>query len=153
MCGRVTVVCVLLLSLIGLNIGCSGNQGAKVQEVTFAQLLTNSDQYNGRYVSLDGFYFHGFEVIVLSEKLEYSEFAPGHLVPRGKMVWIEGGIPEEVYDRLYQQQMMGPLERYGKVRVTGRFEFGGKYGHVGAYNSQIVPTEVVLLPWSQPGER
>lgn len=69
MSGRVTVVCVLLLSLIGLTLGCSGNQGAKAQEVTFAQLLTNPDQYNGRYVSLEGFYFGGFEVAVLSESV------------------------------------------------------------------------------------
>ncbi len=35
----------------------------------------------------------------------------------------------------FLQQMMGPLERYGKVGVKGKFEYGGKYGHIGAYSS------------------
>ncbi len=146
----VALACVSLLSIIGLTIGCSEEQGAKVQEVTFDQLFANPDQYNGRYVTVEGFYFSGFEVIVLSEKLEYSGYAEGHLVPKGRMVWIEGGIPEEVYGKLYQQQMMGPSERYGKVRVKGIFEYGAEYGHLGAYTSRIVPLEVELLPWSPP---
>ena len=147
------LACVSLLSIIGLTIGCSEEQAKKAQEVTFDQLFANPDQYNGRYVTVEGFYFSGFEVIVLSEKLEYSGYAEGHLTPKGRMVWIEGGIPKEVYDKLYQQQMMGPSERYGKGRVTGKYEYGGKYGHVGAYSSQIVPVEVELLLWSPPAKR
>ncbi len=69
--------------------------------------------------------------MVISEELKYSGYTEGHLLPSGRMLWIEGGIPKEVYDRLYQQQMMGPLERYGKVRVKGKFEYGAKYGHLG----------------------
>jgi len=138
----------LLLSIVGLVVGCGGNSSAKAQEVTFDQLFAKPDAYNGRKIILQGFYFGGFEVIVVSEKLEYSGYAPGHIVPTGRMAWIEGGIPGEVYDKLYQQEMMGPSERYGKVRVTGRFEYGGKYGHLGGYNSQIIPSEVELLQWS-----
>ena len=59
-------------------------------------------------------------------------------------------IPREVYDALYQQQMMGPTERYGKVRLKGQFEYGAKYGHLGGYSSQIIPSEVELLKWSPP---
>jgi len=139
-----------LFSILGLTIGCSEEQATTAQEVTLNQLLANPDQYNGRYVTLEGFYFKGFEIIVLSEKLEYSGYAEGHLVPEGRMAWIEGEIPEEVYGNLYQQQMMGPWERYGKVRVTGRFEYGAEYGHLGAYTSRIVPLEAELLPWSPP---
>ncbi len=146
----VAPACICLLSIIGLTIGCSEEQATKVREVTFDQLFTNPDQYNDRYVIIEGFYFSGFEVIVLSEKLEYSGYAEGHLVPKGRMVWIEGGIPKEVYDKLYQQQMMGPSERYGKVRLKGIFEYGAEYGHLGAYTSRIVPLEAELLPWSPP---
>jgi hypothetical protein len=149
----VAPACISLLSIIGLTIGCSEEQATKVREVTFDQLFTNPDQYNGRYVIIEGFYFSGFEVIVLSEKLEYSGYAEGHLVPKGRMVWIEGGIPKEVYDKLYQPQMMGPWERYGKIRVKGKFEYGAKYGHIGAYNSQVVPLEVELLLWSPPAQQ
>jgi len=149
----VPLVCVLLLSVIGLIAACNENQAPKVQEVTFDQLFANLDKYSGNEITIEGFYFHGFEVIVLSESLEYSGYAQGHLIPKGKMMWVEGGIPKEVYDKLYQQQMMGPLERYGKVRVKGKFEYGGKYGHIGAYSSQIVPLEVELLMWSLPAKQ
>lgn len=66
------------------------------------------------------------------------------------MAWIDSGVPVEIYSRLYQQQMMGPTERYGKVRVTGKFEYGGKYGHLGGFTYQIVPSQMELLPWSPP---
>ena len=68
------------------------------------------------------------------------------------MLWIEQGVPKEIYDNAYQQQMMGPLERYGKVRITGKFEHGEMYGHVGGFDSQIIHFEVELLPWSPPAE-
>lgn len=45
---------------------------------------------------------------------------------------------------------MGPEERYGEIRLEGKFEYGGKFGHLGAYGSQIAPSKVELLPWSPP---
>jgi len=120
------------------------------QNVTLSQLLARPIQYNDKIITIEGFYFHGFEVIVLSEKLEYSGHTPGHFVPGGKMIWIEGGIPLEVFANLYRQGMMGPTERYGKVRITGKFQYGGTYGHLGAYTYQITPSKVELLPWSPP---
>lgn len=149
----VPLVCVLLSSIIGLTIGCSKEQAAEVQVVNFGQLLTSPEQYNGQDVTIEGFFFHGFEIAVLSENLEYSGYAEGHLVPKGKMLWIEGAISKEVYDRLYKQEMMGPTERYGKIMLKGKFEYGAKYGHLGAYGAQIVPSEVELLPWSPPAKQ
>ena len=85
----------------------------------------------------------------LSERLEPTGFSEGHLWPRGRMVWIENNlISEEIYDRLYKQDMIGPLERYGKIRIRGRFEHGERYGHGGGFTAQIVPSEVELLAWS-----
>lgn len=139
----------LALSMTGLTTGCSETRPVKAQEVTFDLLFAHPDQYNGNFITIEGFYFQGFEVNVLSEKLEYSGYAPGHLIPKGRMVWIEGGIPKEVYDGLSQQQMTGPSERYGKLSMMGKFEYGGKYGHLGGYNSQIAPTEVKLLTLAQ----
>ena len=144
------LVSMLLLPIVSLTIGCRDEPATQVQKVTFDRLFTSPDQYNSKYVAIEGFYFQGFETIVLSERLEYSGYAERHLIPKGRMIWVSGGIPKEVYDKLYQQQMMGPSERYGKVRVKGKFQYGGKYGHVGAYDSQIVPSEVELLPWSPP---
>ncbi len=146
---RRTVLTILLsLTVLGLIAGCGG-RGA-TQEVTFDQLFADPARYNGKQIAIEGFAFHGFEVIVLSERLDYSGYAAGHLAPKGRMMWIEGGIPKEVYDKLGQQQMMGPTERYGKVMMTGKFEYGGKYGHVGGYSAQITPTDVELLSWTPP---
>ena len=128
----------------------SGCTKPSVPTITFDQLFSDPARYNGKTITLEGFYFSGFEIIVLAEKLEPSGYAQGHLIPKGRMLWIEGGIPKEIYDRLYQQQMMGPTERYGKIRVTGKFQYGGRYGHLGGYNAQITPSEVELLEWS-PG--
>jgi hypothetical protein len=135
--------------LFGIGaLGCHWVGEEQTREVTFEQLLVNPEQYHGRQITQEGFYFQGFEVVVLSERLELSGYAEGHLIPKGRMLWIEGGIPLEIYDRLYEQDMMGPEERYGKLRVTGRFEYGGQYGHLGGYDAQITPSEVELLPWS-----
>lgn len=139
---------IFLLLIVGLVVGCSDEQSTNKEEVSFDQIFSNPDQYKDKYVTVEGFYFSGFEIMALSEKLEYSGYAEGHLEPQGRMVWIEGGIPKEVYDLLYKQQMMGPLERYGKLRVEGKFEYGAKYGHLGAYGAQIIPLEIELLQWS-----
>ena len=117
------------------------------QEFSFEQWFSNPDPYNGKEITIEGYYFSGFEIMVLSEKLDYSGQAEGHLIPTGRMLWIEGGIPKEIYDSLYQQEMMGPTERYGQIRITGKFEYGKEYGHLGQYNYQIVPSEVWLLSW------
>jgi len=140
---------VTLTCLLGSGVfGCHGVGEEQTHELTFEQLFTDPAQYHGKQITLEGFYFQGFEVIVLSERLEPSGYAEGHLVPKGSILWVEDGIPPEIYDRLYEQDMMGPEERYGKMRVAGIFEYGGRYGHVGGYDAQITPSEVELLPWS-----
>ena len=145
-CITKSLVTISVLSLLVLPaIGCNQK---KFGEITFEQLFSNPSQYNGQEIILEGFYFQGFEVQVMVESLEYSGYAEGHLVPKGKMLWVEGGVPLEVYNGLYQQSMMGPEERYGKVRITGKFEYGGKYGHLGGHVSQIIPSNTELLEWS-----
>ena len=146
---------ILAVSLIVLV--CSGcvtkEPHPTPQQATFDQLSSNPKQYNGRDIIIEGFYFHGFEIVILSENLDYSGYAQGHLAPEGIMIWIEGGIPKEVYDSLYEQQIMGPSERYGKIRIRGKFEFGEKFGHLGQYDSRLIPLEVELLPWSPPEQQ
>lgn len=150
----ILVLSISLTIVVALIGGCVGKgEVTDRQKVTFDQLFSNPEEYHGRYITLEGFYFHGFEVIVLSEDLRYSGYAEGHLIPQGKMLWIEGGIPQEIYNQLYQQQMMGPTERYGKIRVKGKFEYGGQYGHLGQYNYQITPSEVELISWVPPANR
>ena len=113
--------------------------------------MSNPSSYNGEMVDFDSFLFIGFEVITLCERIEDSGYAPKHKVPKGKLIWIEGGVPQEINQKLYHQQMMGPTESYGKVSVKGKFQFGGNYGHLGGYNYQIALSQIELLDWS-PGQ-
>ena len=147
---RYMVFAIALILLAASISGCRGAEPAQGQEVAFEQLFSAPQQYHGKIITTESFYFHGFETIVLAGALELSGYAEGHLFPEGNMLWIEGGIPVETYDRLYQQQMMGPTERYGKIRVTGKFQYGGQYGHGGAFSHQITPSQVELLPWTPP---
>ena len=138
----------LLITMTGLVLGYLALDMGRSQGVTFDQLSASPDRYRGKIIVIEGFYFQGWETIVLCEELEHSGPAEGHLVPKGDMIWVEGGIPEEVFEALYLQEMMGPEERFGKVRVQGRYEHGGEYGHLGGFNSQIIPSEVEMLQWS-----
>ena len=74
-------------------------------------------------------------------------------MPKGRLIWIFGGIPKDVFDELYQQKMMGPSEHFGKVSIKGKFKYGVKYGHLGSYDYQIVPLEIELLLWAQPARQ
>lgn len=140
-------VIILLTTAIALVIpGISCKLQTAGQKVTFEQLISDPNRYNGKEVVLETFYFHGFEIIVLSKSLKESVYKEGHLVPAGALIWVEGGIPLEVYNNLQQQHQMGPTERYGKMKIKGKFQFGGKYGHLGGYQYQITPSEVELLP-------
>lgn len=137
------------MSLIALlATGCASGDSGKDAHVTFEQLLSDPSKYNGKEITIEGFVFLGFETVVLSEELKHSGYAEGHLIPGERMLWIEGGITTDIHDELYEQHMMGPSEHYGKVLVTGKFQYGGQYGHLGAHKYQITPSKIQLLAWS-----
>lgn len=140
------MLCLIFLVILLLVATVCNPTGAS--EVTFDQLLANPGSYNGKEIVLEGYYFSGFEIQVIAERLKSSGYAEGHLIPEENMLWVNGGIPIDVYNKLNQQSMMGPLERYGKIRITGEFEYGGQYGHLGSYSSQITPTKTELIYWA-----
>ena len=142
---------VIATSLIALLVsGCTNGDLTKSTSISFEKLLSNPNQYNGKEITIEGFVFLGFETMVLTEKLKHSGYAEGHLIPGERMLWIEGGIPTDIHDKLHEQHMMGPLERYGRALVKGIFQYGGQYGHLGAYRYQISPSEIQLLSCSPP---
>ena len=142
---------VVFMSLIALlALGCANGDSGKSAEVTFEQLSSNPNQYSGKHIAIEGFVFFGFETMVLTEELKHSGYAEGHLTTSGRMLWFEGGMPTDIYDKLYEQNMIGPSERYGKILVKGTFQYSGKYGHLGAFEYQITPLEIQLLAWSPP---
>jgi hypothetical protein len=139
------LIIITFLVIFGGVYGYYSFNKSVVQEVKFEDLASNPQKFNGRNIIVEGFFFQGWEVIVLCERLESSERAENHLVPGGMMIWVEGGMPREVYDLLHKQDTMGPEERFGKVRIQGKYNYGGTYGHLGGFFYQIIPSSVVLL--------
>ncbi len=140
---------VLLGPLLLLAALAACSRGGKLASVS--ELIADPEKYSGRTVTVEGIYFHGWEVVVLAEKLVPSGFRPGHLVPDSYKIWVEGGLSNEVFSKLYtQNQSAGYPERFGKVRIKGKFESGGKYGHLGGYSMHIIPEDATLLDWSPP---
>jgi hypothetical protein len=134
-----------LVAIAGLAYGYIELQKRKPLETTLQDLLEDPRRYHGRTVVVEGFLFISWETIVLCKELELSGLAEGHLTPRGETIWVEGGVSQEILDGLSSQRMIGLEELYGKIRVKGRFEQGGSYGHLGGFDFQITPIEVEVL--------
>lgn len=141
---------ILALALLGLVISGCGNA---TQSVTFSHLISEADKYNGKVVTFEAFYFAGFEISALTESVGPSTSGEWRIVPNGTLIWEESGITEELFNKLYTQTQTpsGYPERIGKIKVTGKFETGGKYGHMDAYRYQIAITSAELLEWTPPG--
>jgi hypothetical protein len=73
------------------------------QVVTFAQLTSEPEKYDKQTITIKGFWFDGFEIVVLAERLEPSSFAPGNIQPAGTKIWVKNGLPEEVRKELFTQ--------------------------------------------------
>ena len=123
---------------------------ATASQITFSQLTANPAKYNGQTVTIDGFWFDGFEIEVLSEGLTASSFAPGNLQPDGVKIWAYGGIPADISAQLYTQQnnSTGYPVHYGKVELTGTLAYGGGYGQMNSYQYQLTVQSAKLLEWS-----
>ena len=144
-------ILLLALSLSLLSIILNGC-GSANQSVTFSQLISNADKYNGKTVTLEAFYFSGFEISAISESVGPSTSGVWRIVPTGTLIWVEAGISQELQNKLYSQTTTpsGCAEHLGKLKITGKFETGSQYGHLGAYQYQIFITSSELLEWSPP---
>jgi hypothetical protein len=144
---------VLVLSLLSIIIvGCGSNSSISDNSFTFAQLISQADKYNNKTVTMEACYFGGFEISVLCEAVGPSTYDSSRIVPTGALIWVEKGISEEIFNKLYVQTNTpsGYAEHIGKLKVTGIFITGGHYGHMNAYNYKITITTAELLDWSPP---
>jgi hypothetical protein len=118
--------------------------------ITFSQLTSEPAKYNGQTVTIDGFWFDGFEIEVLAERLIPSSYAQGNLQPDGVKIWGYGGIPAEISRQLYLQpdNSTGYQAHYGKVELTGILAYGGGYGQMNSYQYQLTVQSAKLLAWS-----
>jgi len=140
-----------LLLFVLLGTGLAGCRDGP-EQVTFVQLVSDAKKYSGKTVTLEAYYFTGFEITALSGSVGPSTSGPWRIVPTGTLIWAKGGAPEDVYNRMYRQSQTpsGYEERVGLLKVTGRFETGGRYGHLDAYKHLITITDAELLEWSPP---
>jgi hypothetical protein len=140
---------VLILSILSLVFsGCGGSAN---QSITFSELIAQADKYNGKMVTLEAYYFSGFEISAISESVGPANSGAWRIVPTGTLVWVKGGISQELQGKLYAQTATpsGYTERLGKLKITGKFETG-KYGHLDAYLYQITIINAEVLDWSPP---
>ena len=122
-------------------------------EITFSNLESSPETYADKVITIDGYWFDGFEMAVLAERLEADDYAPSNLKPRGVLIWVSGGLSEEVRENLYLQpeNVTGYPAHYGKVRLEGKLKCGGNYGHLNSYQFQLEVINSKMLPWS-PGQ-
>jgi hypothetical protein len=119
-------------------------------EITFADLVSNPEAYHDKEIIIAGYWFDGFEIVVLAERLEDDNFIQGNVKPAGALIWIQGGLGEEVAGGLYLQSNnpTGYPAHYGKVRLTGTLEYGGQYGHLGVYKYRLTIHDSETLSWN-----
>jgi hypothetical protein len=138
---------VLLLSVLILTpfSGCR----EEVSSVDFMQLINLPPDYNNKLVAFDAFYFSGFEIQALAGALSHPA-GSSRWMPDQPLIWITGNIPQNVIDQLHTQTdtPSGYTERFGKIRVTGKFEFGGKYGQLDSYLYRLTATDASILDWN-----
>ncbi len=138
---------VLLITLIALVPGCG--TGSAEETLTFSELITGADNYNGKTITVEGFYFSGFEITALAGSLGHAQYDPDRIVPQQPLIWtmLERGIQAELDTQT--DTPSGYPEYFGKVRVTGTFETGETYGHMNAYNYRLTVSKTEVLGWTQ----
>lgn len=141
------LIVVILASLIGGVIYWQQSEQAKF--VSFSELTSNSQQYNNEVITTEGFYIGAFETSVLSPTIEFSEGGlPQSRAPN--RIWI-GELGPDVLEQLYSPQNKGPKVIYGKIRITGRFNTGNEFGHLGSYKHLLSDIrQVKVFSWSPP---
>ena len=148
------MLAILLVAVVLTTVACSSQTASNL--TTVADLVARPELYAGKKVTLDGFYFQTFETNVFCDNLQVEPGTTDYLIPQEPLIWVEGGLPKAVYDKLYTESRQGFAPAYfGKLRLTARLDYGGTYGHLGGFRYQLaIPTiqpQVELLPWTPPG--
>ena len=136
----------ILIIMLPSTPACSARSSGGL---SFDELTSHPADYNAKTVTFEAFVFTGFEISALSSGLTHPA-ASDRWTPIQPLIWLSGNIPQAVLDRLYTQTQTpsGYDEHYGKIRVTGTFEYGGKYGHLDSYNFRLTATDAMWIDWT-----
>lgn len=102
--------------------------------LSIQKLISDAQQYNGKQVTVNGFYLKGGEspdVSVLAPVISTLDNGL-NARPNGDAIWVDS-FPEALLGQLHQP---GDAT-YGLVRLTGQFEAGGSYGPGGQYKYRV----------------
>ena len=147
---KVIVLLVLILVCLAFLTGGCG-RGSKAT-VTLDELVANPQQYHNKTVTVDGIYITGWESTILANDVTFiSSGSKKELTIVGNAIWFAGFMPLKIQEKLYQHTSPGAgLQHFGKVRVTGLFEYGGPYGYGNAYRYRINLEKAQWLEWTPP---
>jgi hypothetical protein len=117
----------------------------------FQRISTEPQKYNGLTVTFYGYVFHGFESAVICESLDLRNPEDSYYRPTGVQIWFTGALPDEVEKGLFMQNNdpTGYPAYYGRIEVTGVFQYGENYGHMDAYKYQLQVTGAKLIEWER----
>lgn len=131
MVNRITHRLLWLVMLVGvLGLAACGQDST----LFVPKLIERAQDYNGKQVTVDGFYLKGGADPSLSVLAPVVSTLDNGLnaQPNGDMIWVDG-FPDQVLSSLHQ-----PGDSiYGLVRVNGQFESGGTYGPEGKYKYRL----------------
>jgi hypothetical protein len=128
------------------------------QDVTFPELISQADKYDGRGVTLEAFYFfHESDINALADSVAPAPSGEGKVVPVGTIIRVRGQLYRGLLNQLYSQDPLPGMSphytiHFGKVRMTGKFETGVKEGDPGAPEYQITVISAEVLEWTPPPE-
>lgn len=95
--------------------------------ITISALISDPEKYDGRYITLEGFYYSGFELSAISARRQGSK----ELVV-DDAIWVTGISP---FAEIAEQ----------RVRISGIADAKQK-GHLGLWPASICASEIKLLP-------
>ena len=141
------VLTIVVISTVLLIVVLQKNES---NELTFSELFLTPGDFKNETITVSGFFIGAFETSVLSEEIDIRGIKSAGVQAAGRRIWVEGGIPQGIRGELYQLGSVHQPVLFGKVKIRGKFQHGGKYGHLGMYDSQITLLEAKVLPWSLP---
>lgn len=121
----------LLCCLMLLLAACQQTK-TELSPVAFNDLIANSDIYANQDLCTEGTAVSGFEISAIAADTSERNGAVYLTKPT---IWLENVVPEST-SACFTTGL--PPTEFCRVRVCGRFETGGGFGHLGGYDFQLV---------------
>jgi len=115
---------ILILTLVLIS-GCA-------REVSFNELISNPEDYNGKNVCFEGIYVSGFEANSIGASTYEKD---GFIYLTEPSIWVEEQDVIKSEENCFSNEEI-PFQ-FCDVRACGEFIYGEGFGHVGGYEHVI----------------